>query len=206
MYTGVQWFFMGSSKKFDRDNAVDWVMHAIWQGGFESVSVKAVSEALGITRSSFYNAFKSREALFMEAIQKYGQSIAHANLSAFAESESPLALLTQVFKDTCTERTNDKQHRGCMVVNSVSELVGVNDKLGPFIENALKSSIDCIEALLESSVQRGELAKDTDTRQLALALENTLIGINTMSKVITSEQELWESTKSILLALKVYRE
>mgnify|MGYP000547672701 CR=1 FL=1 len=92
------------------------------------------------------------------------------------------------------------------MVNSVSELVGVNQKLGPLITNALISSINCIEALLKSSINQGELAKGTDTRALALALENTLIGVNTMSKVITSEQELWESTKSILLALKVYRE
>ena len=197
---------MGSIKKFDRDEAVDWVMHAIWQSGFESVSVKAISEALGITRSSFYNAFKSREALFMEVMQKYGQSIAHSKLSAFAKSDSPLALLTQVFKETCTERSNDKQHRGCMMVNSVSELVGVNDKLSPLITNALNSSVNCIETLLKSSIDQGELAKGTDTRLLALALENTLIGVNTLSKVITSEKELWDSTKSILSALKVYSE
>lgn len=197
---------MGRAIKFDREEVIIWVMNEIWKYGFEAVSVKAISEKWGITRSSFYHSFESREALFIEAIQRYAQAIPHCRLSTFKESDSALALLTQVFKDTCIERTNDKQHRGCMVVNSISELVAVDDKLGPFITNAVNSSVSCLEALLEFSIVQGELDQGTNTRILALALENTLIGLNSMSKIVTSEKELWTATRQILMALKVYRE
>lgn len=44
---------------------------AFWRDGYQANSVKALSERLGITRSSFYNAFESREAMFMEAFERY---------------------------------------------------------------------------------------------------------------------------------------
>lgn len=197
---------MASVKKFDRDEAVNWVMHAFWQGGFESVSVKAVSESLAITRSSFYNAFDSREALFLEALERYFKESPHYKLGDFSQSDSPLKLLTQVFKQTCLARTDDASHRGCMAVNGVSELVGVNNKLGPIVEQAVLTSISTFEALLNHCIGLGELEKNTDTRNLALALQNTLMGLNTMSKVITTEQELWSTTKLTLKALGVFRE
>ena len=59
---------MARPSKFDRQTAVELVMNDIWRSGFEANSVKAISEKLGITRSSFYNAFGSREALFLEAL------------------------------------------------------------------------------------------------------------------------------------------
>tara|TARA_R110002167_G_scaffold84867_1_gene230450 strand:- start:940 stop:1533 length:594 start_codon:yes stop_codon:yes gene_type:complete len=197
---------MGSVKKFNRDGAVDWVMNEIWHRGFESFSVKAMSEALGITRSSFYNAFESREALFLEAFDRYFKDSPHYKLAKFAESDSALKLLTQVFKETCLARTNDPNHRGCMAVNSVSNLVGVNNELGPIVENAVLASITGFENLLNHSMDQGELAKNTNTHNLALAIQNTLMGLNTMSKIVTSEQELWSATKTTLMALEVYRE
>ncbi len=154
----------------------------------------------------FYHSFESLEALFLESMEQYFRQSPHFKLSQFSEYDSPLALLTQVFKETCEARTSDSLHRGCMAVNSVSEIIGANDKLDPFVTYAVHDSINCFEALLESRVSKGELTANTESRQLALALQNTLIGLNTMSKVVTSEQELWGAVKSILVALNIYRD
>ncbi|HHL20983.1 MAG TPA: TetR/AcrR family transcriptional regulator, partial [Aliiroseovarius sp.] len=62
---------MGRPSKFDREAAIDKVMQEVWRNGFERASVKALSERLGITRSSFYNAFDSREALFEKVLARY---------------------------------------------------------------------------------------------------------------------------------------
>lgn len=197
---------MSRTKQFDREEALEYVMQQFWLQGFNAVSVKAISEALGITRSSFYNAFISREALFLEALERYFRHSPHFKLAKFMEADSPLLLLSEVFKDTCTIRAQDSFHRGCLAVNSVSELVHINDSLGPIIEGAVVSSISCFEGLLCHAIQCKELDKDTDTKTLALILQNTLMGLNTLSKVVTSEQELWLAVKTNLQLLKVYKE
>ena len=197
---------MGSIRKFDRDDAIQSTMHDIWRSGFESISVKAVSEKLGITRSSFYNAFESREALFLEALDLYLNHAPYRKLATLPESGDPLRLISQVFKEVCIALSRDPEHRGCMAVNSVSELVGVNPVLGPVLEKAFLNNIKSFEALLDEGVRQGQLPENTDSHALALALQNSLMGLNTMSKLVKAEPELWSATRAALEALHVYRE
>lgn len=197
---------MGRAMKFDRDAAIDWVMNEIWQVGFEALSVKTISEKLGITRSSFYNTFISREALFVEALERYFSLSPDRRLEGFADSPNLLKLLTEVFKEACRQRTDDTLHRGCLAVNSISELVGVNEELGPKLEDAIQYSISRFEQLLDLCVSRGELPNTVNTRHLALAIQNLLMGMNTLSKVVKSKEELWAGTKLNLQALNLYQD
>ena len=75
---------MARPSKFDRDEAIETAMEAFWRAGYQACSVRALSERLGITRSSFYNAFGSREALFREALARYGDQ---APDQAFADAQ-----------------------------------------------------------------------------------------------------------------------
>lgn len=197
---------MGRARQFDRDAAVEWVMNEIWRTGFEACSAKAISEKLGITRSSFYHTFGSREALFLEALERYVKTSPDHILDQFTESRSPLKLLTMVFKEVCRVRAKDPEHRGCLAINGVSELVGVNDTLGQVLENAVYFSITRLEQLLSHSVSLGELPDNTDTHGLALALQSLLIGLNTLSKIIKSEDELWFTARTTLKALGLLAE
>lgn len=197
---------MGRVRQFDRDAAVVWVMNEIWRVGFEACSVKSISENLGITRSSFYNTFESREALFIEALQCYFQQSPDRKLSDFTQSERPLVLMCEVFREACRARASDSEHRGCLAVNSVSELVGVNDILGPSLEDTMQQSIKRFETLLAHSMSLGELSSENNIKTLALAIQNLLMGVNTLSKIIKSEQQLWATTELTLRALGVYRE
>ena len=197
---------MGRTKKFDEEKALDWMMNEIWRNGFKTFSVKGISGQLGITRSSFFNSFESREAVFLKTIARYSEATPHENLKNYKDSGSPLKHLTDVFRDTCLDRTNDPEHRGCMVVNSVSELVGGDNTVGPIIAKNQRKSIAGFEKLLKHSIQQGDLPENTNTRDVALALQNLLLGLNTMSKIVTSEKELWSATQTTLRALGVYRE
>ncbi len=209
MYTNVQinfYFNMARKISFDRDEALEKVMQSMWLKGFESCSVKAISEMLGITRSSFYNTFESRESLFLEAMERYVKQSPDYLLVTEIEASSPLALLNQIFKLAVERRTSDPQARGCLALNSITELVGVHEELGPKLEKALLGSIERIEKLLQRAVACGELSQDTDIHTLALATQNLLMGTNLLSKVIKNQEELWLATKSTLVALNLYRE
>lgn len=87
-------------------------------------------------------------------------------------------------------RSGDPEHRSCMFVNNVSELAGVNPILGPVIDKAVQESIKCFEGLIVESIRKGSLPENTDTHILALAIQNIMMGLNTMSKIVKSEQEL----------------
>ena len=196
---------MGRPAKFDRQAAIELVMNEIWRDGFEACSVKAISEKLGITRSSFYNAFGSREALFLEALDLYFSRSPDNVLAMVGSDASVLKVLTQVFKEVCRSRASDPEARGCMAVNCVTELVGVDETLGPVLETAIMGKLDRLERLLDQAAANGEIENRKDLREKALALQNLLIGLNVMAKVVRSEDDLWAAAKQTLKGLGLYR-
>ena len=197
---------MGRPAKFNRHAAVEQVMHEIWRNGFEACSVKTLSEKLGITRSSFYNAFGSREALFLEALELYFTQSPDKALAEIDDTASVLKVLTGVFREVCRSRANEPEPRGCMVINCVAELVGVDETLGPVLEKAILASLDRLEHLLITAAQKGEIENKSDLREKALALQNLLIGLNVMGKVVRNEADLWATAKQTLEGLGLYRE
>ncbi len=195
---------MGRPAEFDRDQAVEIVMNDIWMNGFEACSIKAISEKLGITRSSFYNAFGSREALFEEALELYFSQTPDRVLARVDSTVRIVPMLTKMFKDVCRARAADPQARGCMAVNCVAELVGVNKFLGPMLESAVLGSLERLEHLLRRAAANGEIEDRGDLREKALALQNLLIGLNVMCKVVRSEKDLWRAARQTLKGLGVY--
>ena len=95
---------------------------------------------------------------------------------------------------------------GCLAVNCIAELVGVDDSLGPEIESLMQQSILRFEGLLQQAARNKEISQNHDLRERALALQNLLIGINLISKVVRSEEDLWAIARQTLNGLDLYRE
>lgn len=196
---------MGRTKTFDRDQAVVTVMNKMWKHGYEACSVKSISEKLGITRSSFYNTFGTREELFLEVLQRYFEQSPDRALEDIDGSKEVLLEICRVFNQACRARADDPEARGCLAINCVSELVGVNETLGPLLSEAVQASLKRFEKLLLLATEKGELPS-SDIQTTALALKNLLIGINVLSKVVTDYDTLWAPARQTLIGLNVYKE
>lgn len=189
---------MARPAKFDRNEALVSAMHAIWEDGFEHSSIKALSERLGITRSSFYNAFGSREDLFRECLTHYfGQSPDAPLHEGF---DGPvLHVITSVFRNICKVRAADPRRRGCLVVNTVCELSGgQSEELSTEVSDIVIGSARHLESILMLAREGGEIPEDSDVHALALSLQNLMIGLNVLCKALPDEQELWLLTRTTL--------
>jgi len=197
---------MARPSGFGRQEAVETVMNEIWKNGYEASSVKSLSEKLGITRSSFYNAFGSREELFGEVLDLYFSQSPDIALTQATPGIPIKQLLTKTFRAACKARAADEQSRGCLVINGVAELCNVNQQLGPVLEKAVLGSIIRMETLLKWAVAQNEVAPETDIRSTALALQNLLMGLNVMCKVVRDEKDLWKAAQATLKGLNLYKE
>ncbi len=192
--------------KFNKEDAIAFAMNEIWKNGYEATSVKALSEKLGITRSSFYNAFNSREALFEQVLALYASQSPDRAFRTAAPDIPVRTLLTETFRTVCMVRAADKDGRGCLAVNSVSELCNTKSALGPLLEKAMLGNIARIEALLKRGVANGEINPKTDIHTLALSVKTLLVGLNTLSKFVRSEDELWRIASTTLRGLDLLEE
>ena len=198
---------MARPSKFDRDEAIETAMEAFWRAGYQACSVKALSERLGITRSSFYNAFGSREALFREALARYGDQ---APDQAFADAQvkpgEVRRRITGTFRAACRARAADPDARGCFAIKSVAELCSRDEELGPIITDIVRANVTRLEHLLAFGKETGELPESLDPHATALALKTVLVGLNVVCKVIREEEELWLSARTALKALDLLEE
>lgn len=197
---------MGRPTAFDRVQAIDDIMNIMWDEGYEASSVKAISEKLGITRSSFYNAFGSREELFKEVLQHYAEQSPDYALALATPPIDVKLLFTLVFKEACAARAEDKDGRGCLAINSVTELCNRDEKLSAFLEEMILGNIERIETILKWGVESKELPSNLDRHGTALSLKALLVGLNVMCKAVRAESELWLTAKTTLKALNMFEE
>lgn len=197
---------MARPSKFDRDEAVKAAMQEIWRSGYEATSVKVMSEKLGIARSSYYNAFGTREGLFKKALAAYSAASPDRSLFAEPAGRSIRAAITATFRNACETRAADPEGRGCLAVNSLCELAGgSHTELSDLLIGAVHESVARFEALLCIAIARGEIDAEEDVHGKALALQSLLIGINTLSKAVRDENELWLASRTTLQALGLYK-
>lgn len=187
--------------EFDVDIAIEDAMHEIWRCGYEAVSVKRICDRLGITRSSFYNAFGSREAFFARVVDTYFQGAPESMLMTLTPDSELAPALTSVVREVCRVRAADPDSRGCLVCNTLGELLPGNPKPGATVERASNAILDRLDQLVSWAKDRGELGPNTEVRSLALALHSMLMGINMQSKYVRSERDLWRSASTTLRAL-----
>ncbi|MFS4583497.1 TetR/AcrR family transcriptional regulator [Phaeobacter sp. C3_T13_0] len=197
---------MGRPSSFDREAAIETAMQEMWRIGYQASTVKTISETLGINRSSYYNAFASREGLFKEVLAAYAKQTPDRILYGDLPDRPISELITGTFREICKERAADPEHRGCLAVNCLVELTGDGNELGQEIVDAVMNSANKFQELLEIAVARGELPNLADTRATALALQNLMVGLSAFAKALTDEDELWLTVKTTLIGLGVYQE
>lgn len=197
---------MARKLAFNRELAVEKVMFKIWQDGYHAASVKALSELLGITRSSFYHTFESREVLFKEVLNLYSDYTPLQRLMRAQKGQKVLPALTLTLKELCQMRAQDAVQKGCLAMNSVAELCGNGTTLSCHLKEQLNLSNCRLEELLMWAREQGEIEQDVNVHHLALAVSNLFIGLNIMSKAINEYDELWAAAKTTLLGLALYAE
>jgi AcrR family transcriptional regulator len=82
---------MGRPREFDIEKALDTAGELFWRKGYEGTSLSDLTGAIGITPPSFYFAFKSKEALFKQLVDRY--QFGHLGFLAEAFNQTtPLAV------------------------------------------------------------------------------------------------------------------
>ena len=192
--------------KFDRNAAIDTALQTIWRDGYGEASVKSLSATLGITRSSFYNAFGSREALFKLVLERYITVIPEAELFALSKDDPLSPALTRVVRKACQVRGNDPERRGCLAANAIAEILPTEDAAGEVVRELALATLSHLEKLVEWAKDRGEVDQMAVSRDLALAIHGMIMGLNLQSKFVVDASELWRSARTSLRALGLLSE
>ncbi len=109
----------GRPRSFDEHEVVDRALDVFWSRG-STTTTRVLERELGITQSSIYNAFGSKQGLLDRALDRYIERI---DDEVVAPLNAPEANATDLldFVDRLMDWVGNEQRPGCLLLNMLGE-------------------------------------------------------------------------------------
>lgn len=168
---------MGRQASYDRDEAVAKAQALFWAKGYHATSLKDLEAALNLRPGSIYAAFGSKEALFAEALRRYGDQSRDLVRESLARASSPLAGLAAHVRALGCVRPEAVPSRACMLVKTLLETPDDD----PVLRRATEGMMQEMEAEFASAFAAaraaGELPDTANPARLARRLQAEIFGL-----------------------------
>src|ERR1700744_1168424 len=156
--------------------------------GFNGCGVQGLPAAAGVPKGSFYNHFKSKEALAIEALRLY---MAESRPERpVPEVGSPLAELRANFDFLAERRETWHFNRGCLLASFATETADASPPMRAALTEAFDGWTTIVAGLRRQAQAAGEMEPGVDpdatARFLVHAWEGAVIG----AKVAKSRQPI----------------
>ncbi|MHB8347924.1 MAG: TetR/AcrR family transcriptional regulator [Acidiferrobacterales bacterium] len=187
--------------EYDREFVLEQATQSFWEKGFCATSISDLVDTTRLNPGSLYGAFHSKEALFLDAIDYYGNRSVAAVSSILSNARSPIEGIRICIIRIGKELTSHDKGRGCFLVNSAMELSGRN----PMVKKHVKRHLDAIETLFRNALSKarkaGELSPDKDLKCLAAFLMTSIWGLRVMGETDPKPGRVDAVVKTILSVL-----
>lgn len=163
--------------QFDPDATLETAMQQFWEAGFTRTSMHDLVRRTGLSRSSLYAAFHSKERLFELALAHYDRQMRRRELARLEQDYPPLSAIRELFRGWVRRATELGDTRGCLLVNTATELGTDCPGPGAMVARTQADTEAFFERALNAARERGELAESLDTQHAARSLLATLLGL-----------------------------
>ncbi|MDR0213967.1 MAG: TetR/AcrR family transcriptional regulator [Comamonas sp.] len=168
-------------KEFEPDEIADAAMQVFWQRGYAATSIQDLVQGTGLSRSSLYSTFESKQGLYERALQRYS-AITTANVELLSGAGPAKDLIERLLKQVAESELSDPLQRGCLVANASLELAAHDETVAGLVALNLQRLQQALEALIERGINNGELASTLAPRALARFFVNTIQGMRVLGK------------------------
>ncbi|HTK08569.1 MAG TPA: TetR/AcrR family transcriptional regulator [Ktedonobacteraceae bacterium] len=170
-----------------RQRLIEAARNVIFAHSYEAVSVDELCVAAGVTKSSFYHFFSSKQDLVLAAIETQWQWFEQSVLAPiFLDHSPPQERIVRFFELTLEGQQAYKQSsgsmRGCPAGNLTLEMSTVDELIRTRIARFFQEWLKYIERMLEDAKESGSVPATLDTALTAQALLAYFEGVMLLAK------------------------
>jgi AcrR family transcriptional regulator len=147
------------------------------QIGLEGLSIGAVAEVTGMSKSGVFAHFGSREELQISVIREYHDRFEAEVFYAAMQKPRGVARLQAMF-DNWMVQTSAEIDSGCIYISGAVEF---DDRTGP-VRDALASSVTTWQTALRRAVElaqaEGQLSLESDAHQIAFEIHGLILALH----------------------------
>ncbi|KQO23961.1 TetR family transcriptional regulator [Acidovorax sp. Leaf76] len=145
--------------------------------GLEGLSIGALADVTGMSKSGVFAHFGSREELQISVIREYHTRFEQEVFYPAMSAERGVARLSALF-DNWMKRTSIEIDSGCIYISGAVEF---DDRTGP-VRDALASSVLTWHAAMRRAIEQckglGELRVDTDAEQMLFEIHGLILALH----------------------------
>jgi AcrR family transcriptional regulator len=157
----------GRPTSFDRSAALQQAMQLFWERGYEGTSFDDLTAAMGISPSSFYNSFGSKERLYHEAAQAYMACAGEWFATELAAETDTKTAFHNLLRAAAREFTQTDRPTGCMISLAGTHLPPALTALRETMAGYRHAAQTAMANRIRQGIERGDVPPDTDAETLA---------------------------------------
>jgi len=147
-------------REFDHDDVLRIAFDQFWRKGVRGTSLSDIARDAGVQRGSLYNAFGSKEALFLSAYERYADEYVGSIRKALS-SGTLRRRLTAFFDVAIKNFCSGSPPRGCPTTRGLMEVTsvegeGLDENARQALAHLMTRVVGLIEEALSKGVERGE--------------------------------------------------
>ncbi len=160
-------------REFDHDDVLRIAFDQFWRKGVRGTSLSDIARDAGVQRGSLYNAFGSKEALFLTAYERYAGDYVSA-LQKTLSTGTLRERLTAFFDLTIKNFRSGSPPRGCPTTRGLMELgaaegEGLDENARLAFAGLMERVTGLLRDTLTEGARRGEFKGDADIAALHIA-------------------------------------
>ncbi len=186
----------GRPKEFDEGQALASAMNFFWENGYDGSSLSDLLAVMGIGKSSFYQTFGSKEALFKRSLELYTQSTIEFIRNLLSE-KTPRDVLLYIPQSAIEELKDTGKTRGCLLMNSGAECYMQHPQLSTLIEYEYKSFLKLFSELIASAKKSGDITNTASTSSIASVYSGLINGLVAVIRAGADDRQVTAIKKHI---------
>ena len=193
---------MARTRQFDERSALMAATLEFWEKGYEGTSMQDLEDAMGLTRTSIYNAFGNKRQLFERVLACYQESVL---VALFVEMDGAPDIregVRRLLNAVLAIHFDEDNPGGCLVVLSVLESEQHDEHSRAMLEQAMQELKRALQSRLSKAKRAGELAKGLDVAAMATTIAATMAGMMVLGKANFTKSALRKTIKQVVSLLE----
>jgi AcrR family transcriptional regulator len=180
----------GRPPAFSREVVLDRALNTFWRLGYDGASIPDLTREMGITAQSLYAAFKSKEALYREALTYYQSGIASFVQRTLAADGPTVNAFEAFFNEAAHAFSLPNRPHGCMISIGSLNCAAETQPIAQHVASLRAELLRAFEARLYAGQKHGEFRADADIKALSRFSAAIMQGMAVQARDGASEAEL----------------
>ncbi|MBT2771415.1 TetR/AcrR family transcriptional regulator [Halomonas sp. ISL-60] len=193
---------LGRPLQHHPETALKAAVYAFWRSGYHHTSMRDLLEAMELSRSSLYQAYGNKEALFLLALTRYREELLASLDMSFGQEASAWQFIEHLLQRMAQQAESEQAALGCLIFNSATELGNSGSQVSDAAVQSVQAITHFFMKVIEQAQQEGSICQERDVQSSAYFLTLSISGLRMLLKSGATQQQAEQLVENILRGLR----